>query len=131
MPYLHKPRVLFVFGRPTTIFEAVVLSSFGKLIVILMVIWNYYTIEYAWMIQAFVLASNVEALFAISFTGQDSVSTKQGNERKDCPGDASLSLLMTPYRSILLITLVGHLSRWFLQCFFSLSLDSSYPINVF
>lgn len=41
---------------------AVVLSSFGKLIIILMAIWDYNDMEYSWGVNVFVLTSNAEAL---------------------------------------------------------------------
>jgi len=41
---------------------ALILSSFGKLIIILMVIWDYNDMEYSWGVNVFVLTSNAEAL---------------------------------------------------------------------
>ncbi|ORX60282.1 Arv1-like protein [Hesseltinella vesiculosa] len=39
-----------------------VISSFGKMLLILMVIWNYEQLEYSWLVNLITLASNVEAL---------------------------------------------------------------------
>lgn len=41
---------------------AMILSSFGKLLLILMVIWDYNELEYSWLVNLLVLTSNVEAL---------------------------------------------------------------------
>ena len=41
---------------------AIILSSFGKLIIVLMVIWDYNDMEYAWWANVFVLTSNAEAI---------------------------------------------------------------------
>ncbi|KAF7729527.1 hypothetical protein EC973_004201 [Apophysomyces ossiformis] len=41
---------------------ALIISSFGKMLVILMVIWDYKQLEYAWLVSLIVLASHVEAL---------------------------------------------------------------------
>jgi len=41
---------------------ALVLSSFGKLVHILMLIWNFNELEYSWLVNAGVLTSNAEAL---------------------------------------------------------------------
>jgi hypothetical protein len=41
---------------------ALVISSFPKLLLILMVIWDYSDMEYSWLIHILVLTSNVEAL---------------------------------------------------------------------
>ncbi|KAI8066861.1 Arv1-like family-domain-containing protein [Gongronella butleri] len=41
---------------------ALVISSFGKMLLILMVIWNYEQLEYSWLVSVITLASNVEAL---------------------------------------------------------------------
>lgn len=42
---------------------ALVLSSFAKLLLILMIIWDYvYELEYTWLVNIFVLTSNAEAL---------------------------------------------------------------------
>jgi hypothetical protein len=41
---------------------ALILSSFGKLLLILMVIWDYNELQYSWLVNLLVLTSNVEAL---------------------------------------------------------------------
>ncbi|KAK9766782.1 sterol homeostasis protein [Basidiobolus ranarum] len=41
---------------------ALIISSFGKLLLILMVIWDYNELEYSWLLSVFVFASNLEAL---------------------------------------------------------------------
>ncbi|KAG2218699.1 hypothetical protein INT45_003966 [Circinella minor] len=41
---------------------ALVISSFGKMLLILMVIWDYKQLEYSWLVGLIVLASNTEAL---------------------------------------------------------------------
>ncbi|KAI8838629.1 Arv1-like family-domain-containing protein [Chytridium lagenaria] len=41
---------------------ALIVSSFGKLLLILMVIWDYNELEYAWLVNVLVLISNLEAL---------------------------------------------------------------------
>ncbi|KAJ3401196.1 sterol homeostasis protein, partial [Chytridiales sp. JEL 0842] len=41
---------------------ALVLSSFGKLLLIAMVIWDYNELEYSWLVNLLVLTSNLEAL---------------------------------------------------------------------
>ncbi|OBZ89490.1 Protein arv1 [Choanephora cucurbitarum] len=41
---------------------ALIISSFGKMLLILMVIWDYRQLEYAWLVNIIVLASNTEAL---------------------------------------------------------------------
>ncbi|KAI8391040.1 Arv1-like family-domain-containing protein [Radiomyces spectabilis] len=41
---------------------ALIISSFGKMLLILMVIWDYKQLEYSWLVSIIVLASNVEAL---------------------------------------------------------------------
>lgn len=42
-----------------------VLSSFGKLVHILMLIWNFNELEYSWLVNASVLTSNAEAIAAL------------------------------------------------------------------
>lgn len=44
---------------------ALVISSFGKMLLILMVIWDYKQLGYSWLVNMIVLASNVEALSGI------------------------------------------------------------------
>ncbi|KAI8978534.1 Arv1 protein, partial [Pilobolus umbonatus] len=41
---------------------ALIISSFGKMLLILMVIWDYRQLEYSWLVSIIVLASNTEAL---------------------------------------------------------------------
>ncbi|KAK4519782.1 40S ribosomal protein S25 [Mucor velutinosus] len=41
---------------------ALIISSFGKMLLILMVIWDYKQLEYSWLVGIIVLASNTEAL---------------------------------------------------------------------
>ncbi|CAO3682819.1 unnamed protein product [Rhizopus stolonifer] len=41
---------------------ALIISSFGKMLLILMVIWDYRQLEYSWLVGTIVLASNIEAL---------------------------------------------------------------------
>ncbi|KAL0073872.1 Arv1 protein [Phycomyces blakesleeanus] len=41
---------------------ALIISSFGKMLLILMVIWDYKQLEYSWLVSIIVLVSNVEAL---------------------------------------------------------------------
>lgn len=48
-----------------SILLALVLSSFGKLVHILMLIWNFNELEYSWLVNASVLTSNAEALSAL------------------------------------------------------------------
>ncbi|OAD04791.1 hypothetical protein MUCCIDRAFT_161506 [Mucor lusitanicus CBS 277.49] len=43
---------------------ALIISSFGKMLLILMVIWDYKQLEYSWLVSIIVLASNTEALSA-------------------------------------------------------------------
>lgn len=44
---------------------ALIISSFGKMLLILMVIWDYKQLEYSWLVGVIVLASNTEALSGI------------------------------------------------------------------
>jgi hypothetical protein len=41
---------------------ALIVSSFGKMLLILMVIWDYKQLEYSWLVSIIVLTSNIEAL---------------------------------------------------------------------
>ncbi|KAI8886913.1 Arv1-like protein, partial [Backusella circina FSU 941] len=41
---------------------ALIISSFGKMLLIFMVIWDYKQLEYSWLVSIIVLASNTEAL---------------------------------------------------------------------
>ncbi|CAG8443802.1 5687_t:CDS:2 [Funneliformis caledonium] len=41
---------------------ALIISSFGKILLILMVIWDYNEFKYSWLINIVVITSNVEAL---------------------------------------------------------------------
>ncbi|KAI8987916.1 Arv1-like family-domain-containing protein [Mycotypha africana] len=45
---------------------ALIISSFGKMLLILMVIWDYKQLEYSWLVSILVLASNTEALSVYS-----------------------------------------------------------------
>lgn len=45
---------------------ALIISSFGKMLLILMVIWDYKQLEYSWLVSLIVLASNAEALSGMS-----------------------------------------------------------------
>lgn len=53
----HNPRY-----RLNYVSMALIISSFGKMLLILMVIWDYKQLEYSWLVSIIVLASNVEAL---------------------------------------------------------------------
>jgi hypothetical protein len=44
-----------------------IVSSFGKLLHILMVIWDYRGDEYSWILNPFVLTSNAEAISGAVF----------------------------------------------------------------
>lgn len=44
---------------------ALIISSFGKMLLILMVIWDYKQLEYSWLVSIIVMASNIEALSGI------------------------------------------------------------------
>ncbi|KAH8553867.1 Arv1-like family-domain-containing protein [Umbelopsis sp. PMI_123] len=48
--------------RPNFITMALIVSSFGKMLLILMVIWDYKQLEYSWLVSIIVLTSNIEAL---------------------------------------------------------------------
>lgn len=54
---------------------ALIISSFGKMLLILMVIWDYKQLEYSWLVSTIVLASNTEAL--------SGTKTKQNNKTKE------------------------------------------------
>ncbi|KAI8802181.1 hypothetical protein BJ742DRAFT_834198 [Cladochytrium replicatum] len=49
--------------------SALVISSFGKLLPILMVIWDYEELAHAWVVSLVVLSSNAKALGAIGVRG--------------------------------------------------------------
>ena len=49
-------------GSNKDILLALVLSSFGKVLHIFMLIWNFNELEYSWLANASVLTSNAEAL---------------------------------------------------------------------
>ncbi|KAM3580287.1 sterol homeostasis protein [Umbelopsis sp. WA50703] len=48
--------------RHNYIAMALIVSSFGKMLLILMVIWDYKQLEYSWLVSIIVLTSNIEAL---------------------------------------------------------------------
>jgi len=53
----------YVIVKYNYISMALILSSFAKLLLILMIIWDYmYEMEYAWLVHILVLTSNAEAL---------------------------------------------------------------------
>ncbi|CAO3587914.1 unnamed protein product [Absidia cylindrospora] len=56
--YQNQDKVI----RYNYISMALIISSFGKMLLILMVIWEYEQLEYSWLVSITVLASNVEAL---------------------------------------------------------------------
>ncbi|KAI7899425.1 Arv1-like family-domain-containing protein [Cokeromyces recurvatus] len=70
---------------------ALIISSFGKMLLIFMVIWDYRQLEYSWLVSIIVLASNTEALSVY---------------------------LNIPYFHTLLIIFIGILSRIWAQYFF-------------
>ena len=51
-----------VYTRHNYITMALIVSSFGKMLLILMVIWDYKQLEYSWLVSIIVLTSNIEAL---------------------------------------------------------------------
>ncbi|KAI9312291.1 Arv1-like family-domain-containing protein, partial [Dichotomocladium elegans] len=53
--YMHATRYNYVS-------MALIISSFGKMLLILMVIWDYKQLEYSWLVSLIVFASNAEAL---------------------------------------------------------------------
>ncbi|TPX76309.1 hypothetical protein CcCBS67573_g02444 [Chytriomyces confervae] len=48
---------------------SLIISSYGKLFLLLMAIWDYNELEYAWTLNVFVVLSNLEALSAFLDTG--------------------------------------------------------------
>ncbi|TPX45588.1 hypothetical protein SeMB42_g03943 [Synchytrium endobioticum] len=60
----------FVKQRYDIICLSIVISSFGKLLPLLMVIWDYEGVEYVWVAQVFVLVSNMEALLVYLEAGR-------------------------------------------------------------
>ncbi|KAI8609702.1 Arv1-like family-domain-containing protein [Chytriomyces sp. MP71] len=48
---------------------ALIISSYGKLFLLLMAIWDYKELDYAWLLNVFVLVSNLEALSAYLHSG--------------------------------------------------------------
>lgn len=55
----------FSFEFMNRISMATTVSSFGKLLLILMVIWDYGDLKYTWLVSLLVLRSNLEALSAL------------------------------------------------------------------
>lgn len=55
-------RSICVVGRLKFIAMTVIISSFGKLFLTLMVIWDYNELEYSWLVNIFVMTSNYQAL---------------------------------------------------------------------
>ncbi len=56
--------------------RGLIFSSFGHFILILMVIWDFQELEYAWLIQVLVLLSHSEALAVL--TGMDRLGRGMG-----------------------------------------------------
>lgn len=52
---------------------ALIISSFGKMLLILMVIWDYKQLEYSWLVGIIVLASNTEALSGMIHYNQNHI----------------------------------------------------------
>ncbi len=56
-----------------------ILSSFAKLLLILMIIWDYSLLEYSWLVHCLVFSSNAEALsgalvikkFRVTYSNRD------------------------------------------------------------
>lgn len=48
---------------------ALILSNFGKLLLILMIIWDYNELEYSWLVSIFALTSNIEAISVVLHEG--------------------------------------------------------------
>lgn len=57
----------FSFNELERISLGIVLSSFGKLLLIAMAIWNFSDLEHSWLINVIVLASNSVALSGMIF----------------------------------------------------------------
>ena len=66
-----------------SILLALMLSSFGKLVHILMLIWNFNEMEYSWIVNGSVITSNAEAL--------------RGRPRPSCGVLRAVALFRTSY----------------------------------
>ncbi|KAI8050173.1 Arv1-like family-domain-containing protein [Gilbertella persicaria] len=56
--FIHQP----LYYQHNYVSMALIISSFGKMLLILMVIWDYKQLEYSWLVNIIVLASNTEAM---------------------------------------------------------------------
>lgn len=61
-PQLQQIQNVNLYFRYNYVSMALIISSFGKMLLILMVIWDYKQLEYSWLVSTIVLASNTEAL---------------------------------------------------------------------
>lgn len=94
--------------------EALIISSFGKIIVILMVIWNYYSMGVIKLVNVFVIFSNIEAIYAMTSSGHATYHSRIRQARlKVCISIA-----------------FAHACRWLLQLGIWYLFDQSYPISM-
>ena len=96
-----------------TIGKAIIVSSFCKLIITFMVIWDFSDLDNAWLINIFVLTSNTEAIYAL------------------CHVKSRRPLLSQDYRFILCLVLCSHLCKYMAQILIHYFVDSTYPIYIF
>jgi Arv1-like family len=99
---------------------ALVVSSFCKLIIMFMVIWDFGELAYAWLINIFVLTSNAEAIYALLHLEPALVSTHR----------VHTATLSPQYRAIFFIIIVSHALRWGLQLAVHHYADPSYPVYI-
>jgi hypothetical protein len=92
---------------------ALIISSFGKMLLILMVIWDYKQLEYSWLVSIIVLASNTEALSGIFFLKKMVIN--KGNITDFFLYQVYMNI---PYFKTLLIISLGNLGRIFAQFIF-------------
>lgn len=91
---------------------AVIVSSFCKLIISLMVIWDFNELSYSWLINVFVLTSNTEAIIAL-FDVKSHPRVFYGN-----------------YKLILLLVLLANAIRWAFQLSLQTFIDPIYPTYI-
>lgn len=92
-----------------------IISSFGKILHIIMVIWDYHEMEFAYLINVLVFTSNLEAL--------------SGTCRVAIPAHPCVAITNAPYFKTALMMGVAVLGKYAFQCFIR-HLDPTFPLSL-
>ena len=110
--------------------KAIIVSSFCKLIITFMVIWDFSDLDHAWLINIFVLTSNTEAIYALCRTSLRCRPRTLNNSTSTVSASSTTTSTFF-HQYVLLLVVTSHFIKYLFQKVVNHLWDPTYPTYIF